>query len=332
MTESIDVKVTVGARLRINGQKVLRFLRKNSTFAVLILLWAVLTIASPHFLTKDNILNILLQASNIGIMAWAMTLVIIAAEIDLSVGSIEALAGSTAAVFMVTLKLPVVFAILGALAVGILSGAIAGFFTSKIGMPSFITTLGMLSIARGAALIVTGGRAIYGLPNLFKFIGQGKLWIIPFPIIIALIFFIITWIILKYTRFGMNIYATGSNPEAARLSGINPAKIKLAVLIISGAFASVAGMIVASRLNSGQGTVGTTDNLDVIASVVIGGTSFFGGTGTVAGTMIGVLLVCSINNGLNLLGVSAYLQDVAIGMLILLAVLLDYLTKAKRTG
>lgn len=332
MAGSIDMKMTVGARIRTNWLEFLRFLRKNSTFAVLILLWVGLTFASPHFLTTDNALNILLQASNIGIMAWGMTMVIIAAEIDLSVGSVEALAGSTAAVIMVTLNLPPLVGILGALAAGIVSGAIAGFFTSKVGMPSFITTLGMLSIARGAALLVTGGRAVYGLPDVFKFIGQGKLWIIPFPIIIALVFFIFTWILLKFTRFGMNIYAIGSNPEAARLSGINPAKIRLAVLMISGVFASVAGMIIASRLNSGQGTVGTTDNLDVIASVVIGGTSLFGGVGTVTGTLMGVLLVCSINNGLNLMGVSAYLQDVAIGMLILLAVLLDYLTKSKRKG
>jgi ribose/xylose/arabinose/galactoside ABC-type transport system permease subunit len=332
MAGSIDMKMTVGARMRTNWLELLKFLRKNSTFAVLVLLWVGLTFASPHFLTTDNVLNILLQASNIGIMAWGMTMVIIAAEIDLSVGSVEALAGSTAAVIMVTLNLPPLIGILGALAAGLVSGAIAGFFTSKVGMPSFITTLGMLSIARGAALLVTGGRAVYGLPDMFKFIGQGKLWIIPFPIIIALAFFIFTWILLKFTRFGMNIYAIGSNPEAARLSGINPAKIRLAVLMISGLFASVAGMIIASRLNSGQGTVGTTDNLDVIASVVIGGTSLFGGVGTVTGTLMGVLLVCSINNGLNLMGVSAYLQDVAIGMLILLAVLLDYLTKSKRKG
>ncbi len=332
MAGSIGMKMTVGARIRANWQEVLRFLRKNSTLAVLILLWVGLTLASPHFLTTDNMLNILLQASNIGIMAWAATMVIVAAEIDLSIGSIEALAGSTAAVIMVTFKMPAVVAILGALAAGIASGAIAGFFTSKVGMPSFITTLGMLSIARGAALLVTGGRAVYGLSDMFKFIGQGKLWIIPFPIIISLVFFIITWAILKFTRFGMNIYAVGSNAEAARLSGISPAKIRLAVLTLSGAFAAVAGMIVASRLNSGQGTVGTTDNLDVIASVVIGGTSLFGGVGTVTGTLMGVLLVCSINNGLNLMGVSAYLQDVAIGMLILLAVLLDYLTKSRRKG
>ncbi len=297
---------------------------------VLILLWVGLSVASPHFLTKDNILNILLQASNIGIIAWGMTLVIIAAEIDLSVGSVEALAGSTAAVLMVTLKMPAVIGILGALAAGLVSGMIAGFFTSRVRIPSFITTLGMMSVARGFALIMTGGRAVYDLPDIFKFIGQGKIWIIPFPVILALIVFVITWIILRFTRFGVSVYAIGSNEEAARLSGIDPAKVRLIILIISGIFAAIAGMIVASRLNSGNGTVGASDNLDAIAAVVIGGASLLGGVGTLPGTLIGVLLVSSIHNGLNLLAVSAYWQDVAIGTLILLAVLLDYLTKAKR--
>lgn len=334
MAGSLDQETTAAPRTQAKGREVSRsvvgFVRKNSTLVVLVILWAGLTIASPHFLTVDNILNILLQASTIGIMACGMTMVIVAAEIDLSVGSVEALAGSLAAVLMVTYKLPAVIGILGALISGLASGAIAGFFTSRVRMPSFITTLGMLSIDLGLALIVTGGSAVYGLPDLFKFIGQGKIGIIPFPIIIALVFFVVTWIIMRFTRFGMNVYAVGSNQEAARLSGISPAKIRMAVLMISGAFAAVAGIIIASRLNSGQGTVGGTDNLDVIASVVIGGVSLFGGIGTVTGCLMGVLLVRSIHNGLNLMGVSAYWQDVAIGMLILLAVLLDYLTKARR--
>ena len=220
--------------------------------------------------------------------------------------------------------------ILGALLVGLLAGAINGFFTSKVRIPSFIATLGMLSIARGFALIMTGGRAVYDLPEAFKFIGQGKIWIIPFPIILAFFIFVLTWVVLRFTRFGMNVYAVGSNATAATLSGISPAKIRMAVLTLSGVCAAIAGMILASRLNSGNGTVGASDNLDVIAAVVIGGTSLFGGVGTIMGTLIGVLLVSSIRNGLNLLAVSAFWQQVAIGTLILLAVLLDYLTKVKQ--
>lgn len=330
MAESIENKLRNQAGVIANWQKTTRFIGKNSSLIVLLLLWAALSFASPHFFTSENVLNILLQASNIGIMACAMTMVIIAAEIDLSVGSVEALSGSVAAVLMVNYGLPAIIGILGALFAGALAGIISGFFTSRVKIPSFVTTLGMMSIARGFALIMTNGRAVYDLPDLFKFIGQGFVWFIPFPILLALVIFILSWLIIKYTRFGMNIYAVGSNQEAATLSGISPAKIKMAVLIISGLFAAIGGMILASRLNSGNGTVGASDNLDVIAAVVIGGSSLFGGVGTITGTLIGVLLVGSIRNGLNILAVSAFWQQVAIGTLILLAVLLDYLTKSKR--
>jgi ribose/xylose/arabinose/galactoside ABC-type transport system permease subunit len=330
MTNSVNVKVPGQKVAQLRQELVIRYIRKNSTLIILLFLWIGLSIASPYFLTSENILNILLQTSNIGIMACGMTLVIVAAEIDLAVGSIEALAGSAAAVLMVNYKLPSEVGILGALLVGLVAGLISGFFTSRIRIPSFISTLGTMSIARGFALIMTGGRAVYDLPEVFKFIGQGNIWIIPFPIFLATAIFILTWLFLKFTRFGVNVYAVGSNEEAATLSGINPAKIRLAVLTISGICAAIAGMILASRLNSGNGTVGASDNLDVIASVVIGGASLFGGVGTIPGTLIGVLLVGSIRNGLNILAVSAFWQQVAIGALILMAVLLDHLTKAKR--
>jgi ribose/xylose/arabinose/galactoside ABC-type transport system permease subunit len=310
-----------------HGQRLLRIIRLNSTLIAFVLLWAGLSIASPYFLTVENVLNILLQSANIGIMAAGMTLVIVAAEIDLSVGALEALAGSTAAVIIVNLGMPAGIGILGGLLIGMLAAMISGFFTARFHIPSFVTTLGMLGIARGFALIMTNGRAVYGLPEVFKFIGQGKVWIIPTPVILAAIIFIIAHIIMRYTRFGTNIYAVGSNVQAAILSGIDPARIRLAVLTISGFCSAIGGLILASRLNSGNGTVGAADNLDVIAAVVIGGTSLFGGVGTIFGTLVGVLLVGSIRNGLNLLAVSAFWQQVAIGALILVAVFIDYVTK-----
>jgi len=170
---------------------------------------------------------------------------------------------------------------------------------------------------------------VYDLPPFFQFIGQGKVGIIPFPVILALVLFFVTFAILRFTRFGTNIYATGSNEEAARLSGINLARVRVAVMTISGVCSAIAGMILASRLNSGNGTVGTNDNMDAIAAVVIGGTSLTGGVGTVTGTLIGVLLVASIRNGLNLMAVSAFWQQVAIGGLILISVVMDYLTKRR---
>jgi ribose/xylose/arabinose/galactoside ABC-type transport system permease subunit len=329
MTGSLGVKVSNLTGANSKKQRTLQFIRKNSTLFVLLTLWITLSFLSPHFLSQENILNILLQASNIGIMACGMTLVIITAEIDISVGAIEALAGSAAAVLMVNFDMPPLVGILGALVSGAVAGGISGFFTSRIRIPSMISTLGMMGIARGFALIMTNGRAVYDLPELFKFIGQGKVWIIPFPILLALMIFIIFGLLLKFTRFGTNIYAVGSNEEAASLSGISPAKIRMAVLTISGVASAIAGMIIASRLNSGNGTVGALDNMDVIASVVIGGASLSGGRGSISGTLIGVILVCSIRNGLNLMAVSAFWQQVAIGALILLAVLLDYLTKIK---
>ncbi len=318
------------SRQDTHGQRLLRIIRLNSTLIAFVLLWAGLSIASPYFLTVENVLNILLQSANIGIMAAGMTLVIVAAEIDLSVGAIEALAGSTMAVIIINLGMPAGIGILGGLAIGMLAAMISGFFTARFRIPSFVTTLGMLGIARGFALIMTNGRAVYGLPEVIKFIGQGKIWIIPTPVILAAIIFIIAHVIMRYTRFGTNIYAVGSNVQAAVLSGIDPARIRLAVLTISGFCAAIGGLILASRLNSGNGTVGAADNLDVIAAVVIGGTSLFGGVGTIFGTLVGVLLVGSIRNGLNLLAVSAFWQQVAIGALILVAVFIDYVTKLDR--
>ncbi|MFC2043142.1 ABC transporter permease [Chloroflexota bacterium] len=310
--------------------RLLTIIRANSSLIALVLLWLGLSFASPYFFTVNNILNIFLQSSNIAIMAAGMTLVIIAAEIDLSIGAVEALAGSVAAVLIINLGAPTFLGLLGGIAIGMFAGSISGFFTARFGMPSFVTTLGMLSIARGAALLMTNGRAVYGLPDAFKFIGTGKIWIIPTPVILAAIILLVAHIILRYTRFGMNIYAVGSNVQAAILSGINPARIRFAVLTISGFCAGLGGLILASRLNSGNGTVGAADNLDVIAAVVIGGTSLFGGIGSIWGTIIGVLLVGSIRNGLNLLAVSAFWQQVAIGVLILLAVFVDYVTKSDR--
>lgn len=312
------------------SRRVLNFVRANSSLIALVLLWLGLSIASPYFLTVDNVLNIFLQSSNIAIMAAGMTLVIIAAEIDLSVGALEALAGSVAAVLIINSGVPTIFGLLGGIAVATFAGSISGFFTARFGIPSFVTTLGMLSIARGAALLLTNGRAVYGLPDAFKFIGTGKIWIIPTPVVIAAIVLLVSHVILRYTRFGMNIYAVGSSVQTAILSGISPARVRLAVLTISGFCASLGGLILASRLNSGNGTVGAADNLDVIAAVVIGGTSLFGGVGSIWGTIIGVLLVGSIRNGLNLLAVSAFWQQVAIGLLILLAVFIDYITKSDR--
>jgi ribose/xylose/arabinose/galactoside ABC-type transport system permease subunit len=300
-----------------------------STLIPLVLLWIALTIASPHFLTFDNAVNVLLNAAPLALIAGGMTLTLIAAEIDLSVGSVVALVGSLAALLSVKIGVPWPLVLLGAIAAGAVVGVINGWFTTRLGMPSFVATLAMLGIARGVALLVTQGQPIYGLPDAIAWLGQGELWIVPVPIVLAALILVALHFALSRTRFGLNVYAVGGNPEAARLSGVDVPGVKMAVLILSAVLASVGGLILAARLNAGSGTVGADLLLDAIAAVVIGGTSLLGGVGRITGTMLGVLLIASIRNGLVLLNVSAFWQQVAIGALILLAVSVDYLAKGR---
>jgi ribose/xylose/arabinose/galactoside ABC-type transport system permease subunit len=300
-----------------------------STLIPLVLLWIALTIASPHFLTFDNAVNVLLNAAPLALIAGGMTLTLIAAEIDLSVGSVVALVGSLAALLSVNFGAPWPLVLLGAIAAGALVGVINGWFTTRLGMPSFVATLAMLGIARGVALLITQGKPIYGLPDTVAWLGQGELWIVPVPVVLAALILAALHFALSRTRFGLNVYAVGGNPEAARLSGVDVPGVKMAVLVLSAVLASVGGLILAARLNAGSGTVGADLLLDAIAAVVIGGTSLLGGVGRVTGTVLGVLLIASIRNGLVLLNVSAFWQQVAIGALILLAVSVDYLAKGR---
>jgi ribose transport system permease protein len=300
-----------------------------STLIPLVLLWIALTIASPYFLTFDNAVNVLLNAAPLALIAGGMTLTLIAAEIDLSVGSVVALVGSLAALLSVNFGAPWPLVLLGAIAAGAFVGVINGWFTTRLGMPSFVATLAMLGIARGVALLITQGKPIYGLPDAIAWLGQGELWIVPVPIVLAALILVALHFALSRTRFGLNVYAVGGNPEAARLSGVDVPGVKMAVLVLSAVLASVGGLILAARLNAGSGTVGADLLLDAIAAVVIGGTSLLGGVGRVTGTVLGVLLIASIRNGLVLLNVSAFWQQVAIGALILLAVSVDYLAKGR---
>jgi ribose/xylose/arabinose/galactoside ABC-type transport system permease subunit len=300
-----------------------------STLIPLVLLWIALTIASPYFLTFDNAVNVLLNAAPLALIAGGMTLTLIAAEIDLSVGSVVALVGSLAALLSVNFGAPSPIVLIGAIGAGAVVGLVNGWFTTRLGMPSFVATLAMLGIARGVALLITQGKPIYGLPDTIAWLGQGELWIVPVPIVLAALILAALHFALSRTRFGLNVYAVGGNPEAARLSGVDVPGVKMAVLVLSAVLASVGGLILAARLNAGSGTVGADLLLDAIAAVVIGGTSLLGGVGRITGTVLGVLLIASIRNGLVLLNVSAFWQQVAIGGLILLAVSVDYLAKGR---
>ena len=300
-----------------------------STIIPLALLWVGLSIASPHFFTVENISNILLQSSPLVLIAGGMTFALIAAEIDLSVGSVVALTGSMVALLTVGHHLLWPFAVLVAMAAGIVVGLVNSWFTTRLGMPSFVATLAMLGIARGAALLLTNGQSIYGLPPGFDFIGQGKIGPVPFPVVIAGVVLTGMHFLLTRTRLGLNVYGVGGNAEAARLAGVDVRHTKVIVLVLSAVMASLAGFIVAARLDAGSGTVGEDLLLDSIAAVVIGGTSLLGGVGRISGTVLGVVLIASIRNGLVLLNVSAFWQQVAIGSIILLAVSLDHLAKER---
>jgi ribose transport system permease protein len=218
-------------------------------------------------------------------------------------------------------------AIAGGLLVGTFSGAIAGFFITHFRVTPFIATLALMTIWRGLAYIWAQGRPIWGLPQTFDFLGSGRLGGIPFPSMVMLVVYVLAWMVLNHTQFGRNVYAVGGNAEAARLAGIPTRKILMAVYILCGALASVSGVLLASRMSSGQPNAGLMYELDVIAAVVVGGTSLFGGRGSIAGTFIGAMLIGVLRNGLNLTGVGSYVQQVVLGIVILLAVLLDQLKK-----
>jgi ribose transport system permease protein len=285
---------------------------------------------SEYFFTTDNILNITLQISIIAIMAVGMTFVILTAGIDLSVGAIVAFTGViTTSVLKIQAPLPVAFILaLGAgLVVGALSGAVAGIFITRFNITPFIVTLALMTIWRGAGYIYTDGRPVWGLPDEFSFLGSGRLLSIPVPTLLMVLVYVVAYVVLVHTRFGRHVYAVGGNKEAARLAGISTNGVIMRVYIICGTLSAVSGILLASRVNSGQPNAGLSYELDVIAAVVIGGTSLFGGRGTIVGTFIGAMLIGVLRNGLNLMNVGSYVQSVVLGVVILLAVLLDQFRK-----
>ncbi|RWM07647.1 MAG: ABC transporter permease [Mesorhizobium sp.] len=310
----------------------------------LVVLMIGFSILEPRFLTPLNLFNVLRQVSIYGLLAIGMTFVILTAGIDLSIGSILALAGLVAAVvakggldnrFSVgdgsaATGFGWEVAALAAIGVGVAAGFVQGLAITRFKVPPFVVTLGGMSAFRGAALLFSGGGPVSGFDEAFVWWGQGKLGPVPVPVLIFVLFAIIAHITLSYTRYGRQIYAVGGNPEAARLAGLNVQKIILSVYVITGFFAGLGAFVLAARLNSAEAVAGTGFELTVIASVVIGGTSLFGGTGTVFGTVIGTVLIGVLLNGLVLLDVSAYVQQIIIGMIIVLAVAFDTFVKSRR--
>jgi len=294
-----------------------------SMLLILILMWLLLSLLSPYFFTASNLWEITLQTAVIGIIAAGQTLVILSGGIDLSVGSVFACAGIAGGlVFQATGNLWLTLA--ATLLTGAALGSLNGLFISQLRVPPFIATLGMLGMARGLALILSRGIPIFGLSREYLWIGQGKLFdLVPIPTLILIGVFALVYFIARYTRFGRFTYATGSNAEAAKLSGINLGRVLLGTFALSGLLCGVAAVIEAARLATIQPAGGNGYELLAIGAVVIGGTSLFGGEGNVIATLIGALIETTIRNGLNLLGVNAFWQYVVNGAVIIAAVAVD---------
>jgi ribose transport system permease protein len=295
----------------------------------LIVVFVYLSIASSSFLTSDNLFNVGAQTAVTAIIAMGMTLVIITAGIDLSVGSVAALAGVFGAQMMSKYGIPVIPAILLGTAIGGVCGLGNGLLITLTGIAPFIATLGMMSVARGALDVSTNAVAVFGLPDNFQLLGQGQIGPIPIPVLCILAVAIAGHVVLTRTKLGRYSYAIGSNPEAARLSGIGVGRCLVAVYTICGALAGFGGMVAASRVNSGQPNFGIGLELDVIAAAVIGGASLFGGQGTVVGTLIGAFLIALIRNGSVLLNINLFVQTIVIGVVIWLAVIWDGFRRRK---
>lgn len=288
---------------------------------MLLIVSLILFIATPLFLTGPNLLNVLLATSVTALLAAGQTFVIIIGEIDLSVGAVLGISGAVTAITLQTQPLLVGLAV--GLGVGALAGLINGLLVTFLRMPSFIATLGSTSVLAGLTLFITQGNPISVANKGFLAIGQSRPLDVPMPVWIVLAVVVVFGVILARTRFGRYVYATGDNAEASRLSGIKVYRVKILAFVISGVLASIAGFILTARLGTAQPTAGTGLELAAIAAVIIGGTSLAGGRGALIGTFIGAILLGVIDNGLNLLNVSPFLQGVVKGFVILFAVFLD---------
>lgn len=309
----------------------------------LILLILIFSSLHPRFLHPLNIFNVMRQISITGLIALGMTFVIIVRGIDLSVGSLLALCGLVGAVIAkgglverfsvgvdTELANPWYWALAGSVLIGLLAGTVNGVCITKLKVPAFVVTLGGLSAYRGTALLVSDGGPISGFNEAYRWIGQGKIGMVPIPVIIFLVFIVLCHIVLKYTVYGRYIYSVGGNPEAARLSGINIDLIITSTYVITGFFVGLAAFILSARLNSSEAVAGMGYELNVIAVVVVGGTSLFGGRGNILGTIIGAMLFGVLQNGLVLLNVSSYIQQIIIGIILILAVTFDKFSNSVR--
>lgn len=305
------------------------YARQFGTLAGLVGLGLVLWILTPHFLTLSNLLNIAQQTSINAIIAVGLTFVIISGGIDLSVGSMVAFSGVVMA-SLLQRGVPLPLAIGGGLATGVVGGWVNGLLITLGRLPPFIATLGMMSVARGGALLYTEGRPVSGFEEGFRWIATGEIAFVPVPVIVMGLVYVIAHFVLRRTPFGRYAFAIGGNEEAALLSGVRVRFHKTMVYGVCGLLSALAGVVLTARLNSAQPIAGINYELDAIAATVIGGTSLMGGQGSVIGTLIGAFIMGVLRNGLNLLGVTSFVQQIVIGAVIIVAVLVDTAFKRPR--
>jgi ribose/xylose/arabinose/galactoside ABC-type transport system permease subunit len=306
-----------------------RYAVRLESLAVLAILVIALALLSPYFLSVSNFLNILLATSVIGVLAFGATFVIAAAGIDLSLGSVLGLSGVVGALSINVLGLPWPFGILACLLTGAACGAVNGLLNARAGIPAFIVTLGMLGVARGLGLVLTNGLPVYGLDPAIVYLGQGRPGGIPTPVIIFLLTAALAHFILAYTRFGKYALVIGDNEGAARAMGIAVKRQRVLLYTLSGTMAGLGGLLFMARTNAGDPTGGISYELTAITAAILGGTNLFGGRASILGTLIGALIMGVLQNGLNLLAVSSFYQQMAIGIVLVLAVWLDQVNRAR---
>jgi len=306
-----------------------RYAIRLESLAVLAILVIALALLSPYFLSVSNFLNILLATSVIGVLAFGATFVIAAAGIDLSLGSVLGLSGVVGALSINALGLPWPFGILACLATGAACGVVNGLLNARAGIPAFIVTLGMLGVARGLGLVLTNGLPVYGLDPAIVYLGQGRPGGIPTPVIIFLLTGALAHFVLAYTRFGKYALVIGDNEGAARAMGIAVKRQRVLLYTLSGTMAGLGGLLFMARTNAGDPTGGISYELTAITAAILGGTNLFGGRASILGTLIGALIMGVLQNGLNLLAVSSFYQQMAIGIVLVLAVWLDQVNRAR---
>jgi inositol transport system permease protein len=318
----------------MNREKLLKIAKnifgggKNGIFFILVAIFIVCSIFVDGFFTQANLANVFRQIAVTTILALGATFVIILGHINVAYGSEIALTGCVACAVMVGSG-SLIFAILSALLLGLFIGCVNGLVITKFGIPAFIMTLAVTTVARGSALLLTKGAPITGMGELFLIIGQGNVGFIPVSVLVLVVLFVITWVLLNKTPFGRYVYATGGNENAAIASGIKTKHVIIKAFILDGLLTAIAGVVLMSRINSGQPAAGVSYEFDAITAVVVGGTSLSGGSGSLVGTIIGAIIVGIINNVQNLLSVNTYWQQIVKGLIILFAVILDVITKRR---